>query len=41
MVSLSGLLSHLSNGELFIMGISTVIVVLCVLYINNDDKHWW
>ena len=41
MVSLSVMLNHTSTGELFVMGISMVIVILCVLYINNDDRHWW
>jgi len=34
-------IGHLSNGEVGIIIISMVIVILCGIYIINDDRHWW
>jgi 1,4-dihydroxy-2-naphthoate octaprenyltransferase len=35
------LLAEQTTGDLFIMLLMGLVVVGILIYLNNDDQHWW
>ena len=41
MENYGAILDHLSTNDLLIMLVLGLCVVGIIIFLNNDDQHWW